>query len=277
MTFTGNYFKKIKEQIKMKRIIVTAAFAGLISLAAQAQVMPERKNDGMQTERTTEKRGDVYKDLNLTKEQQQKLKAFREDGRSQMEAIRNDNSLTPEQKRAKHTELRESQKTKMNSILTPEQRTKMDAKMKEMKGSQNGKGDWKDNGEKRGMRKGGENGKKEGFQKADGTGKDANGLSRRKDNRSRGGNMANELNLDEKQKTQMKELNQETRIKMQAIRDNASLSTEQKKERAQEIMKETQVKRRSILTPEQQAKWEMNEKQSRANKPQRRGNFQNKI
>ena len=37
MTFTENYFKKIKEQIKMKRIIVTAAFAGLISLAAQAQ------------------------------------------------------------------------------------------------------------------------------------------------------------------------------------------------------------------------------------------------
>ncbi|OJU27551.1 MAG: hypothetical protein BGN92_12355, partial [Sphingobacteriales bacterium 41-5] len=141
----------------MKKFIVIAAVAGVISLSAGAQTMPERKNDGVNKERT-EKRGDVYKDLNLTKDQQQKLKALREGSRSQMEAIRNDNSLTQEQKKARFDAYREDQKTKMNAILTPEQRAKMDAKMLEMKNNR-GQRDWKKSGENRGVRKGGEQGK----------------------------------------------------------------------------------------------------------------------
>lgn len=257
----------------MKKFIVIAAVAGVISLSAGAQTMPERKNDGVNNERT-EKRGDVYKDLNLTKDQQQKLKALREGSRSQMEAIRNDNSLTQEQKKARFDAYREDQKTKMNAILTPEQRAKMDAKMLEMKNNR-GQRDWKKSGENRGVRKGGEQGKKEGWKKDNSTDKDRNGLNRA--GNRRGADWMNDLNLTTDQKNQMKTLNEESRGKMQTIRDNSSLTQDQKKGRMQELMKETQTKRKSILTAEQWSKWQMKEQQMRTQRPQRAGNSQSKI
>ena len=75
----------------------------------------------------------------------------------------------------------------------------------------------------------------------------------------------------------MKTLNEENRGKMQTIRDNSSLTQDQKKGRMQELMKETQTKRKSILTAEQWAKLQMKEQQMRTQRPQRAGNSQNKI
>ena len=79
--------------------------------------------------------------LNLTDDQQAKLKPIIEDQSKQMKAIHEDTSLAPADKQAKMKELHESSIEKMNAILTPEQQTKwkqmrqeMMEKHKDMKG-----------------------------------------------------------------------------------------------------------------------------------------------
>lgn len=254
----------------MKKIFLIAGLAGFVSLGVQAQVMPERKNDGVNKEYRTAKRGDVYKDLNLSADQQAKLKALNEESRAQMTAIRNNNSLTQDQKKAKFEEFRQGQKAKRDAIFTTEQKAKMNAKMEQMKKERKGNGNWKDGGNKKGMRKGAGTGTKEGWKRGNGTAKDANGLSRR--GGSQRGNLMQELNLTADQKTKMENLNSEMRTKMQVIRDNSSLNQEQKRSAMQDLVKETQLKRKGILTVDQQAKWEAREKQTRDARPDvRRG------
>ena len=79
--------------------------------------------------------------LNLTEDQQAKLKPILEDKSKQMNALRDDASLAPADKQAKMKELHESFSEKINAVLTPDQQTKwkqmkqeMMEKHKEMKG-----------------------------------------------------------------------------------------------------------------------------------------------
>lgn len=65
------------------------------------------------------------KDMNLSADQKVKMKQMREDSKQQMDAIKNDASLTKEQKNQKTKELRQNQHKEMNSILTAEQQAKM--------------------------------------------------------------------------------------------------------------------------------------------------------
>ncbi|MFZ0864524.1 MAG: hypothetical protein ABR881_30145 [Candidatus Sulfotelmatobacter sp.] len=79
--------------------------------------------------------------LNLTEDQQAKLKPVLEDESKQMKALHDDTSLAPADKRAKMKELHESSTEKINAVLTPDQQAKwkqmkqeMMEKHKEMKG-----------------------------------------------------------------------------------------------------------------------------------------------
>ena len=79
--------------------------------------------------------------LNLTEDQQAKLKPILEDQSTQMKTLHDDTSLAPEDKRAKMKELHESFTEKINAVLTPDQQSKwkqmkqeMMEKHKEMKG-----------------------------------------------------------------------------------------------------------------------------------------------
>lgn len=77
----------------MKKIVLTAALFAITSLASvQAQNIPQRSNND-------NKKWD--NSLNLTDAQKQQMKDLQEDGQKQMEAIRNDNTLTQEQKKKK--------------------------------------------------------------------------------------------------------------------------------------------------------------------------------
>lgn len=64
-----------------------------------------------------------------------------------------------------------------------------------------------------------------------------------------------ELSLNAEQKQKMKELRQQTQTKLKAVRSDASLSKEQKREQAKNIMAESDSSIKSILTPEQYAQW----------------------
>jgi len=67
--------------------------------------------------------------LNLTDEQRTKLKPILQDQANQLKAVRDDTSLSPDQKTAKMKAIHASFHDQVNAVLTPEQQ----AKLKEMK------------------------------------------------------------------------------------------------------------------------------------------------
>jgi Spy/CpxP family protein refolding chaperone len=59
--------------------------------------------------------------LNLTADQKPKVQAIREAQRQKVRDLRQDTSLTPEDRKAKMKALRDDEVTQMKAVLTPEQ------------------------------------------------------------------------------------------------------------------------------------------------------------
>ena len=105
----------------MKKILVlTLTIGSLIGFAhAQAKDGPGPKH-GKRFEELSSK-------LNLSADQQAQLKPVMDSTRQQMDAIRNDASLSKEQKREKAQETRKSTDSQIEAILTPEQKQQFQA------------------------------------------------------------------------------------------------------------------------------------------------------
>ncbi len=87
---------------------------------------------------------------------------------------------------------------------------------------------------------------------------------RRQDMRENFDKMAKELNLTSDQKIQIEAIRKQARESMKAVRNDTSLTEDQKREKGREIMKTAVDQERAILTPEQQAKQkELREKHGR--------------
>ena len=95
---------------------------------------PPPPGDRRQEMRDNEKR--MEKELNLTSDQQIQVEAIHKQTAEAMKALRNDTSLTDDQRRAKGRELRKSTEEQVDAILTPEQRTKA----KELRGKRGHRG-----------------------------------------------------------------------------------------------------------------------------------------
>ncbi len=76
-------------------------------------------------------RVDMFKDLNLSKDQQEKVKTIMEKQRTEMETLRN-SSLSREEQRTKMMDMRKKYNDEIEAVLTPEQKEKYKAKQKEM-------------------------------------------------------------------------------------------------------------------------------------------------
>ena len=81
------------------------------------------------------------------------------------------------------------------------------------------------------------------------------------------------LDLTEDQKAKIKPIIEERRQKMQALRDDTSLSKEQRMEQVKEIFKSSNEQIKALLTPDQQQKFEqlmqeMREHREQGNKAQ---------
>jgi periplasmic protein CpxP/Spy len=72
--------------------------------------------------------------LNLTEQQKTQIEGFQQAGRQQAESIKNDSSLTPEQKRDKLRQLRQSTHQQIVGVLTPEQQQQLQKLRGEHKG-----------------------------------------------------------------------------------------------------------------------------------------------
>ncbi len=100
-----------------------------LSTSAQIQRTPaKQKADSSaqmtRPDETTNNRMQIFKELNLTKEQKITMKDLRDQHKDAKDAIENDSTLSYEQKNEKLKQLKKQQAAKIQEILTEEQRVK---------------------------------------------------------------------------------------------------------------------------------------------------------
>jgi periplasmic protein CpxP/Spy len=155
--------------------------------------------------------------LNLSEQQQTQMQGIMQTQRQQAQAIRQDTSLTPEQRRQKMQELRQSTHQQMMGMLTPDQQQKWQQLRSQHQGMRR---DWKGRG---GMGPGG-------------------GLAA--------------LNLTPDQKAQIDPIFQSSRQQVQAVRGDTSLTPDQKQAKIRDIRQNSWSQINSLLTPDQQQQWQ---------------------
>ena len=209
----------------MKKIILMAFAASIITLGTQAQV--NRKFDSSQNMQKRMKRGNTegmkrgntegmnLQALDLTADQKSQMHKNQEEFKLQREAVRNDASLTPEQKKTKMQEIQKASWEKASSLLTAEQKAKLKANRKDEVGKDNP------------MAKG------KGMQ-------DMKGMK--------------DMNFTADQKAKMQTMRTDMKTEMDKIKNNASLSQDQKKEQMKAVQKKHKDQMGQILTPEQKLK-----------------------
>ncbi len=200
----------------MKKILFAFIALASLSFQAEAQVKREQKANKSEMHAKKNKQKGVVKDLDLTAEQQAKLKASRENAKLKMDAIKNDNTLSEAQKKERMEVLRKEQKANMENILTREQKEKMKKAQKERMDK---KEDRDDNDKK--------------YDKAN------------RDKVKQNNGLSNE------QAAKIKAYNQASHQRMKAIKDNPNLTQAQKKERLKEEQKAKKEFLNNLLTPDQ--------------------------
>ncbi len=206
----------------MKKILTGALTLLLFAGAAQAQ-----KKDSMRHGHH-KGRTEMVSKLNLTADQQASLKSIREAQKAEMKALYENKSLNAEQKKAAREELFKKYSAQTKAVYTPAQQAQID-KMK---------AEWKQKAKE------GKHAKKDGMSRKHGK------------NSSKGGDFQKDLGLSDDQKSKMADLRADFKKQFETLRNNQSLSDEQKKEKSKELRKTQQDKMKSILTKDQVEKME---------------------
>ncbi len=157
----------------------------------------------------------MAQELNLTDQQKTQIQNIFQTQRQQAQAIRQDASLTPEQRQDKLKQLRESTHQQITGVLTPEQQQKF----QQLRAQHQGMG--------RGRMGRGEAG--------------PGGM----------GPLAR-LNLTSDQKAKIQPILQSQHQQVQAVRQDSSLTPEQKQAKIRDIRKTTRTQIDALLTPDQQ-------------------------
>ena len=210
----------------MKKIItgIFAMAAFTFSAAAQDQKTDQKKwdKDGQGQHMRDGKGMHGMDQLNLTESQKQQMKAINEDFSTRMQALgKNDNMMVKDMK-AQREALMQERKSKISALLTPDQRTKFDQMHKE--GGREGRMVGREQGEM---------------------------------GRGRGDmadHMKTELGLTDDQVAKLKSGNESFRQRGKAIRENQSLSADQRKEQFESLQKERENSFKSYLTADQMKK-----------------------
>jgi Spy/CpxP family protein refolding chaperone len=197
---------------------------------AQEQGQSQNNRD-----RRWEKRFEKFsKALNLTDEQQEKIKPLFQNEQQQVEAVRGDKSLSRRERTEKLNEIHTTTREQVQSFLTPEQVEKWN-QFKEEAGERR----------ERGQARNGQDGSwwmhgarhpsmtwQERFQQ-----------------------FSTNLSLTEDQKEKIQPLFQDEDQQITAVYDDATVSPTDKPEKVKAIRAATEEKIESVLTPEQMEKW----------------------
>ncbi len=113
-------------QLKRASISVMSLLA-LLLLAGNAQARTQGQPDQPQQDEAQANTPPGNRDLddeklNLSAEQKNQIKKIRDDAKSQAQAVRDDTSLTPEQRREKMRQIHRDANKQIGGVLTPEQR-----------------------------------------------------------------------------------------------------------------------------------------------------------
>jgi len=213
---------KTKQLSRSGMTLLTLTLTGILAFQAGLQARPSEDRSPEQRKAKMEERfHKVSERLGLTEQQQASFKAKREANREEIRALREDDSLSAEEKRDKMKALRESGKEEFESILTDDQR----AALEEMKTGRKEKGPKHKAKDKEA--------KKERFEK-----------------------MVEELGLTPDQKAVLEAQKAAGRKEMETIKNDTSLSPEEKREKLSELRQSRKGTLAGILTDEQKAKME---------------------
>ncbi len=108
----------------MKKIMMFVCAAILSVAVVHAQDSTSMKKHNHSRFDNRQKRND-FSNLNLTQDQKDQFQKIRQESRVEREKIRNDSSLSQEQKEAKMKDLQKQDKEKFSRILTDEQKAKL--------------------------------------------------------------------------------------------------------------------------------------------------------
>ncbi len=156
-----NQMKSLNEEYRAKFKALKDAGTSKEDMKAKAQALRQEQHTKMQSILTAEQKAKMaewkekrkseakvkgenrfaekQKELGITNEQAAKLKAQNEAFRNKAKAIRENESLSKEQKKEQFKALQAERKENMNAILTAEQIQKMQAERKEGKGKRDKK------------------------------------------------------------------------------------------------------------------------------------------
>ena len=170
-----------------------------------------------------QRRGGMERDdLNITAEQKARLESIRQSERDQIQAVRNDSSLSLPDREAKTRAIQSSARQQAMSVLTPEQQQKLQNARK--------------NHSFGGRREGGPFGR---GPRGGGPG---------------GGRPFGDVDLTPEQQSQIQSIHQNAESQIAAIRNDSALTQDQKREKLRSIMDGTHQQTLNVLTLEQQQK-----------------------
>lgn len=124
-----------------KQIVVAAGFLALTFAPgisrAQDTAQPPAQDQSQATPaapaQQTAKRHGAMQGLNLTEDQKTAMKKIHDSTKAKVEALKQDESLTTDQKAAQIHQLRQGARVEMVKLLTPEQRQQMRANVRAMR------------------------------------------------------------------------------------------------------------------------------------------------
>jgi protein CpxP len=124
-----NSFSILTQKVDMKKIVVLFSCIILIAVTANAQDKKDKVKNLDSTHKENLKEKGVtknnLKDLDLSKDQQKQIDDIHSNAKKEKEKIKNDSTLTEEQKKDKIKQIEKDSKTKVNGLLTPEQKEKL--------------------------------------------------------------------------------------------------------------------------------------------------------
>lgn len=109
-------------KLNLKTLALTSTLA--VSLAGFAAAQSATGTTATATGNTATQNESGKNKLGLTADQKTQIKQIRQDEKQQIQAVKADNSLSKDQKKAKIQEIRQNGTSKINGLLTPEQQQK---------------------------------------------------------------------------------------------------------------------------------------------------------
>ncbi len=216
----------------MKKVLALFLVAAIAGGSVKAQEIPERKAEHPRMmHKKHGHHGMDMKALNLTEDQKAKFKTQQESFKKQMEELKKNDNITVKEWKSRMESLRKENKTQFEKILTSEQKATMEKMKAERKAKMESMGKDRD-------------------EKMDGTKRTGN----ENFGKERGERMKAELGLSADQSAKLDATRKETQEKIKSIRENNSLSEDQKKDQVKEVMKGNKEKLKFILTEEQMKK-----------------------